>query len=369
MRQVASALVLLAACGGGGPTIKLEIGDCALAAIDRGDGWERLPEKARVDVEVSGPFALVSVCPGPLSGVLVDVQLATLDDLAGHAIDCAFADVDRPELEVRLDPSTAPEAMTRIAVGGEQAIVNAYDPELLDVRPGLTDRIAVEQYGPRFLVERDVEVDGPAEWLVDMERDGIPLEGQPVVVSPELAGAEIYTWTDIAMNRAELRIHGGDEPYDVLVLPADVLRPTDTQRVHVEHQITQLERRWFTATPRAAPIEVEFAAPLDRVSYDRENGVPRASWDDDRSWSHRRFVAVEADPNIIGGNRWTVTEHPDWTDVAGDGAAIGFPDLAAIPGFDPSWMHSDYAGQLYLSTDPDAPEVVGLQHFQAVSSP
>ena len=358
-------IALLAGCTEKPPEITVHTGRPFVAAIDRGDGWEVLPDQEDLVLEVGGPFAIASVC-GVVGALRVQVWLVTAADEDEWYLPCRQAvEEDLFAVQVRMAPGTLGE--TRVSMGDTWRWLEDDVPMSIGLRPGLTDRLAVEQEGEhRFVLERRVEITEPGEWVIDLDRDGRPLEQIPVIhnVLPEDAQGRINTWIRIWTDGIFLDRHDFDAEGDVVhVLPADVLEETDAQLVFAHYEWSQFQSAWVSDVAGAATFVAEFPALLDDVTFTTRGGMPMASYDDDRDWPERRLGA------FASGRSWSLTARQGWVEAAGEDRVVAFPDVTTIPGWQPGWeLGPSFNAGVHLSTDPTVMPVSGID-YSGASSP
>ena len=369
-------LGVLAGCASEPAVITLHTGTPFVAAIDRGDGWEVLPDLESVELEVDGPFVVASVC-GDITRVDVDVWMATASDLADNGgewhLPCRPFGGDYHELTMGVAAGHRGE--TRVSLGYGNLLLVDDLRSTFELPAGTSDRLAVEQEGERrFVLLRDVELAAPGEWVIDFDRDGRPREPIEVItnLTPEEADGRLRAaariWTDGV--RLDL-VDAGDDPAIVHVLPEDALvEEGEEQRVYAVYEWSDQQTAWASEPAGPSPHALRLPDLMaEQPTFATRGGLPAVSYDDDRDWADRRFRAAERDLDAMPRRSWSLVALQGWVGAAGVDGEIAFPDVTTIDGWQPGWeIGGDYWGALDLTTDPDADLISGLQ-LDGVSSP
>lgn len=317
--------------------ITLHTGRPFVAAIDRGHGWEVLPDQEDVLFMVDGPFALASAC-GDTTFIEVRVWLATADDLDDWTMPCRAVPGDYHDIVFRNAEGT---------VGRNRVSLSWYSFELLDELPRrlelpaqTTDILAVELAAPhRFVLDRDVVIDAPGERVIDMEAAGRPLDTHPVV--QDMTAMYLDVKTRVTTHRAELTIAGEyPNPSTAFLLPPDAVRDGDVQEIFVSdrREYEDALTRWVGGPPIGdGPFPAELPDWMSDPEVGMVGGLPVARYDDDRAWPVRQLGAFLAFIDQPGQWYWSARAWPGWVDGAGEDGVFGFPDVTTIPGWDPAW--------------------------------
>jgi len=355
-------VALLAGCTPQPSEITVHTGRPFLAAIDRGEGWEVLPDQEDLVFEVGGPFVLASAC-GSVDYVELNVWMATAEDADEWTMPCRQVAGEYHDVRVSVAPPRT--ASYWFSFAGHSGYGSSGD-----VLAQTTDVLAFEMNGDRrFVLERDYEIDRPREITIDFERDGRPFATHPVL--KDLSAEVIETQLLVEMNGVSAFVYDTDaDETSALVMPPEVLRPGDRQELYAVERF-ESQVRWAGGPFGRDPLPALLPDPIAEPTFTSAGDLPSVRYDDARDWTRRSLVAIRLSnsPNETRIDRiWYLDAWPGWVREAGVTGEIGFPDVTSIPGWDPDWQ-SVTPVTLCLSGRGEATKYAGVGYSSGFGGP
>jgi hypothetical protein len=343
-------LAPLAACSDEPTTITIAAGGTEVLALQGADGsWRALETTAdgTAVAEIDGPFTIAAVCD---NDGFVDVTSirATAADATDWQLTCAYVG----------------ETVTIESVGDVPLFVyfgGAFGGDTITVPRGTFDLIAFEAGSdePRFVIQRDIVIDGPTTVTIDLEADGAPLELRPVEYSGG-PNADVVSWS------LSGRLLTADGTFAVLprfgsaspdlaqwVVPAAALEAGDHQTVAITMQgdsPAQQRARVEVSGGAEDAIVLRLPAPMTSASLDWDGG-PSVTWDVDGAWGGRILNLSQDDDD--GSPYHQVSESLTWiAETGADETSMTALDPTTLPGWQARWAIDPAGPRAYtLSLD------------------
>jgi hypothetical protein len=350
-----TAPLLAAGCTGEAPpTVTLDATGVPLIAVQAdGAAWEVLTPDAdgHAGFEIDSDYALAWACPDD-TNPYVGAILAGAEDRRDWTLRCAptetatYADVT---IEIGGGVSSGQAWMYANGAEGYGRLSSSGDT--LSANPGTYDIVFIEYVGddraPHYQIQRGVVLDAGPHTL-RFDPDGVmtmrhgDVTGVPATQTDAIASGILVT-AGGAYVEAPPRIGTTDG----WVFPAEALADGDRQFFGLRWGDDDTLNIGGVAVPDGdGAIAVAMPDPIPSATVTR-GAVPSMTWSsDEHAWGGKSFY-------VLGTTSWYLSAYPGAADFDAD--RLDYPDVTAIPGWDPGLtVSADGQARLNLWIEDDA---------------